>query len=137
MTREIDMLLNPQDRYVRLRADGVAEPLPGGDAFWSLLPDELDRIGGDWLVSEYQFSADWPTWEMHPNGDEFVYLLSGSIELLLEHDDGVRVLAIADRGAVVVPRGVWHTARVLTPSRMLHVTLGAGTETRAVTLKEI
>ena len=74
---------------------------------------------------------------MHPNGDEFVYLLSGSIELLLEHDDGIRALAIADRGAVVVPRGVWHTARVHAPSRMLHVTLGAGTETRAVTPKEL
>jgi hypothetical protein len=47
------------------------------------------------------------------------------------------VLAIADRGAVVVPRGVWHTARVHAPSRMLHVTLGAGTETRAVKPKEI
>ena len=130
------MLLDPQDRYVRLGADGVAEPLPGGDAFWSLPHPELDRIGSDWLVSEFEFSADWPTWEMHPNGDEFVYLLSGSIELLLEHDDGVRVLAIADRGAVVVPRGVWHTARIRAPSRMLHVTLGAGTETRAVTPRE-
>jgi mannose-6-phosphate isomerase-like protein (cupin superfamily) len=131
------MLLNPQERYVRLGADGVAETLPGGDAFWSLAQAEQDRVGGDWLVSEYEFLANWPTWEMHPNGDEFVYLLSGSIDLLLEHEDGVRVLAIAGRGAVVVPRGVWHTARVHTPSRMLHVTLGAGTLTRAVTTKEV
>ncbi len=131
------MLLNPQDRYVRLGADGVAETLPGGAAFWSLAQAEKDRVGSDWLVSEYEFVADWPTWEMHPNGDEFVYLLSGSIELLLEHEDGVRVLAIAGCGATVVPRGVWHTARVHAPSRMLHVTLGAGTLTRAVTNKEV
>ena len=130
------MLLDPQDRYVRLDADGSAEPLPGGDAFWSLPPAEADQIGNGWLVSEYQFSADWPTWEMHPNGDEFVYLLSGSVELLLEHDDGVRVVAITERGAVIVPRGIWHTARVHAPSRMLHVTRGAGTETRPVTPKE-
>jgi hypothetical protein len=130
------VLLNPQERYVRLGADGVAEALPGGDGFWSLARAELDRVGSDWLVSEYEFVSDWPTWEMHPNGDEFVYLLSGSIDLLLEHDDGLRVLAIAGRGAAVVPRGVWHTARVHAPSRMLHVTLGAGTLTRAVTTKE-
>jgi hypothetical protein len=131
------MLLDPQHRFLRLGADGVAEPLPGGAEFWSLPQAELDRVGGDWLVSEYEFSADWPTWEMHPNGDELVYLLSGSIELLLEHADAVRVLAIAGRGAVVVPRGVWHTVRVHAPSRMLHITLGAGTQTRAVTPKEI
>jgi len=122
--------------YVRLGADGNAELLLGGTGFWSLPHEKLERVGSDWIVSEYQFSADWPNWEMHPNGDELVYLLSGSIELLLEHADGVRVLAIADRGAVVVPRGVWHTARVHGPSRMLHVTLGAGTQSRAVTPEE-
>ena len=37
-----------------------------------------------------------------------------------------------ETGAVVVPRGVWHTARIRAPSRMLHITLGAGTETRPV-----
>ncbi len=33
-----------------------------------------------WPISE----ADWSNWEMHPNGDEFVYLLSGSIDLLID-----------------------------------------------------
>jgi mannose-6-phosphate isomerase-like protein (cupin superfamily) len=130
------MLFDPRTTYVNLGGDGQATRLPGGDAFWALPGAEMDALGQGWLVAEFAFSADWPTWEMHPNGDEFVYLLSGSIELLLEHDDGVRVLAIADRGAVVVPRGVWHTARVHAPCRMLHVTLGAGTETRAVTPRE-
>ena len=67
---------------------------------------------------------------MHPNGDEFVYLLSGSVELLLEGAAGVKSLSMPGTGAVIVPRGVWHTAKVHAPSRMLHVTLGAGTETR-------
>jgi mannose-6-phosphate isomerase-like protein (cupin superfamily) len=130
------MLLNPQHRYVHLRADGVAEALPGGAAFWSLPQAELDRLGSAWLISEYEFTSDWPTWEMHPNGDEFVYLLSGSIELVLEQNDGAHALAIVGSGAVVVPRGVWHTARVHAPSRMLHVTLGAGTRTRPINEKE-
>jgi mannose-6-phosphate isomerase-like protein (cupin superfamily) len=125
-------LLNPQSDYVHLGADGVASPLPGGAEFWSLPQADMNRVGRDWLISEYEFTSDWPTWEMHPGGDEFVYLLSGSVELVLEQGSEVRVLAMIGSGAVVVPRGVWHTAKVHAPSRMLHVTLGAGTQTRAV-----
>ena len=124
------MLLDPQATYVQLRPGGVATELPGGAAFWSLPEEGMAAVGKDWLISEYEFTADWPTWEMHPDGDEFVYLLAGSVELLLEESAGVKTLALLGRGAVIVPRGVWHTAKVHAPSRMLHVTWGAGTQTR-------
>jgi len=124
------MLLDPQATYVQLRPGGVATELPGGAAFWSLPEEGMAAVGQDWLISEYEFTADWPTWEMHPDGDEFVYLLAGSVELLLEESAGVKTLALLGRGAVIVPRGVWHTAKVHAPSRMLHVTWGAGTQTR-------
>jgi mannose-6-phosphate isomerase-like protein (cupin superfamily) len=132
VTEAVALPLDPQQRYLHLGADGAAQALPGGAEFWSLPQAELDRLGAGWVLSEYEFVADWPSWEMHPNGDEFVYLLSGAIDLVLEQPQGVQVVAIAGRGAVVVPRGVWHTARVHAPSRVLHVTLGAGTRTRAV-----
>jgi len=89
------MLLDPQDCYVRLGADGVAEPLAGGDAFWSLPHAELDRLGGDWLISEFEFSADWPSWEMHPNGDEFVYLPTAFAPQSIAHGFGQ---TLAERG---------------------------------------
>lgn len=125
------MPLNPRATYVHLSANGVATQIPGGEEFWSLPESELECYGRGWLVSEFEFTSDWPTWEMHPNGDEFVYLLSGSVELLVEHPEGTRTIAMDGSGAVVVPRGAWHTAKVHAPSRMLHVTLGAGTQTRA------
>jgi hypothetical protein len=124
------MVFDPQASYVHLRASGVASELPGGAAFWSLPEEDMAAIGKDWLISEYEFTTDWPTWEMHPHGDEFVYLLAGSVELLLEESTGMKSLALRGTGAVIVPRGIWHTAKVHAPSRMLHVTLGAGTETR-------
>ena len=124
------MLINPQSTYVHLGGSGVASEVPGGSAFWSLSADKMVALASGWLISEFEFTSDWPTWEMHPNGDEFVYLLSGSVELLFEEAAGVKSLAMAGAGAVIVPRGVWHTAKVHAPSRMLHVTLGAGTETR-------
>jgi mannose-6-phosphate isomerase-like protein (cupin superfamily) len=123
------MSLNPQQTYIHLADDGSSQPY-SADTFWQLPQPERDKAGDGWLVSEFVCSQDWPSWEMHPNGDEFVYLLSGAVELHLEEGASVRKVALEGSGAVVVPRGVWHTAKVRAPSRMLHVTRGAGTETR-------
>ncbi len=90
----------------------------------------MDQFGQNWLISEFECSSDWSNWEMHPNADEFVYLLSGSVELLLEQVTGVQSVILNGRGAVVIPRGIWHTAKVLAASRMLFVTMGASTEHR-------
>ena len=125
------MPIDPQQTYVHLAGDGSARCLPGA-SFWQLPPAELDAFGKGWLISEYSFTQDWPSWEMHPHGDEFVYLLSGAVELVLERGTEVKTIALEGSGAAVVPRGVWHTARVRLPSRMLHVTRGEATETRPV-----
>lgn len=122
--------LDPERTYVTLSKDGIAELHRGGADFWAQPPEALASLGWSWLVSEYSFDADWPTWEMHPNADEFVYLLSGEAELLLETDSGIERVRLSDRAAVIVPRGVWHTAKVRKPSRMLHLTMGRGTQNR-------
>jgi mannose-6-phosphate isomerase-like protein (cupin superfamily) len=126
------MPLDPQHTYVHLAESGTATELPGGESFWGLPEAEMERYGNGWLVSEFEFAADWPNWEMHPNADEFVYLLSGAVEVHLEQSDGMRKVALIGNGAIVVPRGVWHTAKIIEPSRMLHVTRGAGTQLRPV-----
>lgn len=125
-------MIDPSQTYVLLGADGTALPLPGGATFWSRPPAELDRIGESWLVSEFECTEDWPHWEMHPKADEFVYLLSGEVTLRLQDEAGTTSVSLRGRGAALIPRGVWHTATVLAPSRMLFVTLGAGTQHRAL-----
>lgn len=92
------------------------------------MPDgEPVRCDEGWLVTEFAYAEDWPNWEMHPEGDEFVYLLSGAVELHLERVGARETVALEGSGAAVVPRGAWHTAKVRAPSRMLFVTRGAGT----------
>ncbi len=108
--------LDPSNTYFQLGANGAITSLPGGDAFWAQPEEALDGTGKDWLVTEFECASDWASWEMHPHADEFVYLLSGAATLVFE------------TGAVVVPRGTWHTAEVSAPSRMLFVTMGAGTQ---------
>lgn len=121
---------DPSSHYVHLAGSGQAERVPGGAAFWSLPEAELARFDEGWLVTEFECASDWPNWERHPGGDEFVYLLSGAATLLLELPTGVQRMPLQGRAAVLVPQGIWHTAEVTAPSRMLFVTRGQGTEHR-------
>jgi hypothetical protein len=97
------VFFDPSETYVHLAAGGSAVELPGGEQFWSMPEPELDRYGHGWLISEFECSSDWPSWEMHPEGEEFVYLLSGATTLLLELPSGLKSVPLNGRAAVVVP----------------------------------
>jgi hypothetical protein len=125
------MSLQPQQTYVHLALDGTSRQIPG-DSFWQDPDAALGTADEGWLIAEFAFSEDWPNWEMHPEGDEFVYLIAGAVDLLLDQGGQIVTHALDGSGAVLVPRGVWHTAKVRMPSRVLHVTRGAGTEQRPV-----
>ena len=118
---------DPFDTYVHLKDGPEAVLLEAGDDFWQKLPERTD-LGAGRLVAVFRFEESWRSREMHPAGDELVYLLSGSMDLVLFEDGGERLVPLRGRVACVVPRGVWHTARVHEPSEVLHVTRGAGTE---------
>ena len=84
------------------------------------------------LVAEYSFSEDWPTWEIHPNGDEFLYLLSGECLIHLLTGGGEEIIQFSEIGSVLkVPKGTWHTAKVKGSCRILFITPGEGTENAA------
>jgi mannose-6-phosphate isomerase-like protein (cupin superfamily) len=118
--------------YLRLRPDATVEPLPVDETFWPrLMQGELGTFHREYLVTTFGYDRDWPTWEMHPNGDEVVVLLDGHATFVLEIDGRERLVALGKSGAyVVVPRGTWHTARTASPCRMLFITAGEGTQIR-------
>ncbi|MDE2428777.1 MAG: cupin domain-containing protein [Burkholderiales bacterium] len=120
------------ETYLQLTSEGNIRQLPGGQQFWIMSEGEKAAFGDGWLVSEFNCQQDWTSWEMHPQGDEVVYLLSGAVDLWLEEGVTVRTISLRQSGVAVVPRGTWHTARVLVPSRLLHITRGEGTEHRPV-----
>jgi mannose-6-phosphate isomerase-like protein (cupin superfamily) len=123
-------MIDPSETYVLLTPEGRAEQLSGGMPFWSRPSAEIDQLAKDWLITEFECATDWPNWEMHPEGDEFVYLLAGEVTLQLQSQEGQTSVPLHGRGATVIPKGVWHTAKVAAPSRLLFVTLGAGTQHR-------
>ncbi|PTW88891.1 cupin [Achromobacter mucicolens] len=124
------MAIDLTSHYVYLDAAGAAATVTGGDAFWSQSPEDLEQYGRGWLVSEYEFAADWPQWEMHPGADEIVRLMSGAAELHLEWPTGIQIVKMLAGDAYVIPKGAWHTVKVAEPCRMLHITMGAGTQHR-------
>ncbi len=106
-----------------------ADVVPVTPELYQHIDEEYKDFAGHLLISSYTFTEDWPTWEVHPAGDEFVILLGGDVELILRGDDGDDITRMNEPGTfVIVPRNTWHTARVHTPAVMLFITPGEGTE---------
>ncbi len=131
MIGEID-LFSLSSTYVVLGDNGDAIPVAVSDRFFEDLESKVDDFKGKRLISHFTFDKDWETWEMHPAGEEFVCLLSGQVDLILEQNGVENTVQLSTSGSyVLVPRGTWHTARVHTPSSMLFITPGEGTQNRS------
>jgi mannose-6-phosphate isomerase-like protein (cupin superfamily) len=117
--------------YVHLEDGPVAAPLEVTEDFWTRI-DSRSVLSEGRLVAAFHFTEDWDSWEMHPAGDEIVYLLSGAIDLVLDHGNGARIVELRNRAASIIPRGAWHRAIVKQPSDALFITRGAGTTHRPV-----
>jgi mannose-6-phosphate isomerase-like protein (cupin superfamily) len=128
-----DLLKN----YFLLDTDGTAILLPGGRDFWTQL---MSRDASDpgirrlmssehgRLLTVLTMNANWTNWEMHPAGDELLFMLEGSATFLLELHDRVKEVALNAGRLLVIPRGVWHTAKMSGPVRLLGITAGYGTQ---------
>lgn len=69
-------------------------------------------------------------WERHPNGDEIVQILKGSVTLSLVTDNGSEKLDLKAGMIAIVPQGAWHqfnapdgvTIMTTTPQPTEHIT---------------
>lgn len=83
------------------------------------------------LVSQHTFEEGWPSWEMHPVGDELVICTEGEMVLHQEFPDGHRDSVTLSAGEYVInPPGVWHIADVAERATAIFVTAGEGTQHR-------
>lgn len=120
---------NMEKTGIVIAPDGTAVPKTVTTDFYAELDREFGGFAGHLLVSRHEFSEPWGMWEVHPAGDEVIHLLSGDVEFVLRTADGDRTVRLDRPGAcLIVPRGVWHTARPLAPTALLFLTPGEGTE---------
>ncbi|MFZ6751322.1 cupin domain-containing protein [Undibacterium sp. Ren11W] len=114
--------------FIVLDALQTATPVPLTPDIYQELDTRFGNFSGCFLVAEYAFSADWPSWEMHPHGDETLYLIAGAASLHLYADGLERQIEFDTPGSfVIIPKGSWHTAKVKASCTMLFITPGEGT----------
>ncbi len=61
--------------------------------------------------------------EMHPDGDEVLYLISGRVNVVFLDSDEYDVEVLPGDG-LVVPKGVWHRVDIIEPSQIVYMTPG-------------
>ena len=135
MADTIDLSKN----YMLLEPDGAAVLLPGGGDFWSQLMSGNATEAGirrlmvsekGRLLAALSMEKTWPNWEMHPAGDEILFMLDGKATFILDLADEHKEVALSAGRVLVIPKGVWHTARLSEPARLLAITAGLGTQHR-------
>ena len=124
---------NITSTFVVLEDSDEAKAIAVSDRFYEDLEQKFGTFKGKRLISHHTFDKNWNGWEMHPAGDEVVCLLFGHADFILEQNGVKSSVSLNDSGDyVLVPRGIWHTARVRSPSSLLFVSLGEGTQCRSL-----
>ncbi len=120
---------NLATEFVVMTATKNAEPVTVSPSMYEALDRDYNNFKNCELISCHEFETDWPSWEMHPEGDEVVVLMSGAVTFRLQLDEGEQSVELSKPGDyVIVPRGVWHTAKINIVSKMIFVTPGENTQ---------
>ena len=106
------------------RADGRARLV---DQIAGRPPQRIDGF----TIGAPQIAGDPPhDGEMHPDGDELLYLVSGAATVTLELPGGTTQVDLGAGDAIVVPLGVWHQITSLEPYQLIHITPGPNGDAR-------
>lgn len=112
------------EAVIGLRRDGRADRVPQTPG------RPPTRIDG-YTIGAPVFSQPAPhDGEMHPDGDELLFLVSGRVSVLLDQENGSRAIELAAGQALIVPRGVWHRVVPHGACQLVHVTPGPRGEWR-------
>ncbi len=122
------------DTPLHLGVGRTAVPLEGFE--WS--PEYLGSYderyaheeGEGRLVTWFEMTEDWTSWEQHPMGEEVVVCFNGRFRLHQELNGDAATVELGPGEYVINPPGAWHTADVIEPGTGLFITPGKGTTHR-------
>jgi mannose-6-phosphate isomerase-like protein (cupin superfamily) len=118
--------------HLGLGAGASAQPAFTGMEWYEAYAQRTEADGAEGrLVSLFDFTSDWDSWEMHPAGDEVVVCISGEMTLIQERPDGSLHSEPLSAGQYLInPAGTWHTANIAEAATALFITAGEGTTGR-------
>ncbi|MEM0909605.1 MAG: cupin domain-containing protein [Pseudomonadota bacterium] len=111
---------------VYARATGTMQQQPITEDFWE---ESVKQLNSGYLITLHTIKESWHHWERHSAGDEFIFVLSGNMDLLIQNDSTTRN-RLSKGGFALLKRGAWHTVEVANPVEALFVTWGQSTEYR-------
>lgn len=118
--------------HLGLGAKASVQPPFDGPAWYEDYASRQAADGAEGrLVSQWDFTQSWDSWEMHPAGDEVVICVSGEITLVQQDDEGIgRSFTLGPGEYAINPAGVWHTADIAPKqeARCIFITAGLGTQ---------
>jgi hypothetical protein len=124
--------LDLRGTYVSIEGD-AATPVEVTPDFWPELISG-QRTVGTWLMGANHRESGPQVWDLHPEGECVVCLLSGAVDIAVQRGDREYMVELRAPGAAfVVPRGTWHRQIIEEPSDVLFLTAGRGTRQRPVT----
>lgn len=118
--------------YTLLHSTGDVEKIQGGNKFWQAPKALKNRAGQLWLLSEHHYNLDWDDWKKHPAGDEIIYLLSGSMDVVIHADTKPTTIQLRTNGVITIPRGVWYTIKVYNPCHVLNISREFNTKLKKI-----
>ena len=104
---------------VRAALDGcpIMTTEDGTASFWRLAPFNQGMV---WVG---RWSGQSP-WERHPDGDEFLYVVEGEVDVMVLTDERPVQTTVRAGSIFVVPRGRWHRQLARAAVMQLGVTEG-------------
>lgn len=72
-----------------------------------------------------------PVWEMHPDTDEFFYILEGQFEITLFDCETPSKHIVNSGSSFVVPMGIWHKPGAPNGCKFMHFTPGRSLHSEA------
>ena len=94
-------------------------------------PGPPERIDGMTLGIDFITSDPPHRGEVHPDGDEILYVVSGRFRVTGESDPGAP-LELGPGQVCIVPKGEWHLVNMVEAGVLVHVTPGPRGDHRAL-----
>ena len=96
-----------ESTFVHLEDNGNMTGLAVDEEFWSE-GHTRGYLSSGRLMGVLKLDAGASHWEAHLDGDELLYLLSGSMDVVLGSEGQNKVISLTVLTSFIVPRATWH-----------------------------
>lgn len=123
-------VINLTNTYLHLaEKEGLITQIEVTPEFWPTIDQRAELQHGR-LMCQLDFEGGWNSWEIHPHGDELVFITKGDATLILDRDGKHEPIAATAGQCIVVPQNTWHTADANAAWSAVFITPGKGTFNR-------